>query len=305
MSVFKTAFKDYSVKFIPFFKHRLAVATTQNFDKHDNGCLHILDLSPTPSSPNSPSSMPPTASTTSPDPNPTTTSSSTPLPTAPSNCTAPLSPQQDPYHPLSGHTNEAYSVDWSPIRSNSIISISFDHTIKLWTIDRPTSVSTFKGQDYCVYNVSWNPLLANVFASASRDYTVRCCDVRNSRFTMTILASSNNREISSCDWNTFDDCLLATGAIDNMVRVWDVRSIRTLIGVLVGHKYAVMKVKFLPHRQNMVMSLSLDRKVCIWDFTVEDALIEKYDRHTHYPAGIDMSVLDEGLLASNGWDGMT
>uniref|UniRef100_A0A803LJY0 Peroxin-7 n=1 Tax=Chenopodium quinoa TaxID=63459 RepID=A0A803LJY0_CHEQI len=93
--------------------------------------------------------------------------------------------------------------------------------------------------------------------------------------------------------------------MDNMVRVWDVRSSKTSIAVLAGHGYDVMKVKFSPHRQNMVMSCSIDRTVCMWDFTVKDALIEKYDHHTKTPAGIDMSVLHEGLLASTGRDGMT
>lgn len=42
----------------------------------------------------------------------------------------------------------------------------------------------------------------------------------------------------------------------------------------------------------------------MWDFMVEDALIGKYDHHTEFAVGIDMSVLVEGLLASTGWDEM-
>lgn len=44
--------------------------------------------------------------------------------------------------------------------------------------------------------------------------------------------------------------------------------------------------------------------VCVWDYRAEDGLLARYDHHTEFAVGVDMSVLVEGLLASTGWDEM-
>ncbi|KAL9227855.1 hypothetical protein vseg_003498 [Gypsophila vaccaria] len=54
----------------------------------------------------------------------------------------------------------------------------------------------------------------------------------------------------------------------------------------------------------MLMSCSYDMSVYMCDFMVKDALVGRYDPHTEFAVGIDMSVLVEGLLASMGWDEM-
>lgn len=306
MPVFKTPFNGYSVKFSPFYEHRLAVATAQNFGILGNGRLHILDLSPTPS----PTPISELAFFDTADgiyDLAWSESHDNLLVAAVADGSLKLydlslPPQQNPSRSLLEHTREVHSVDWNPTRRDSFISGSWDDTIKLWTVDRPTSVRTFKEHAYCVYSAAWNPRHADVFASASGDCTVRVWDVREPGSTMII--PGHEHEILSCDWNKYDECLLATGSVDKTVRVWDVRSFRTPIAVLAGHGYAVRKVKCSPHRRNMIMSCSYDMMVCMWDFMVEDALIGKYDHHTEFAVGIDMSVLVEGLLASTGWDEM-
>lgn len=71
---------------------------------------------------------------------------------------------------------------------------------------------------------------------------------------------------------------------------------------LEGHSFAVRKIKFSPHRPNLLLSCSYDMTVCMWDYQAEDSLLARYDHHTEFVGGIDMSVLVEGMLASTGWD---
>ncbi|KAL2938830.1 Peroxisome biogenesis protein 7 [Bienertia sinuspersici] len=303
MPVFKTPFNGYSVKFSPFYEHRLAVATSQNFGILGNGRLHVLDLSPS-----SPSSIAELAFFDTADgiyDVAWSESHDNLLVAAIADGSLKLydlslPPPQNPTRSLNEHTREVHSVDWNPTRRDSFVSGAWDDSIKLWTVDRPTSVRTFKEHAYCVYSATWNPRHADVFASASGDCTVRVWDVREPGSTMIIPA--HEHEILCCDWNKYDECLLATGSVDKTVRVWDVRSFRAPLTVLAGHGYAVRKVKFSPHQRNVVMSCSYDMTVCMWDFMLEDALIGKYDHHTEFAVGIDMSVLVEGLLASTGWD---
>ncbi|KAL5065579.1 hypothetical protein RYX36_027316 [Vicia faba] len=72
--------------------------------------------------------------------------------------------------------------------------------------------------------------------------------------------------------------------------------------MLNGHGYAVRKLKFSPHVRNLMVSCSYDMSVCVRDFMLEDALVSRYDHHTEFAVGVDMSVLVEGLIASTGWD---
>uniref|UniRef100_A0A2N9G8D3 ABC-type xenobiotic transporter n=1 Tax=Fagus sylvatica TaxID=28930 RepID=A0A2N9G8D3_FAGSY len=147
------------------------------------------------------------------------------------------------------------SVDYNPVRRDSFISSSWDDSVKLWTLDRPTSVRTFHEHAYCVYSAVWNPRHGDVDA-------------------VSVFVA----------------------------RVWDVRTYRTPLAVLSGHGYAVRKLKFSTHARSFLVSCSYDMTVCAWDYMVEDALVGRYDHHTEFVVGVDMSVLVEGLMASTGWD---
>lgn len=118
----------------------------------------------------------------------------------------------------------------------------------------------------------------------------------------TMILPAHEFEILACDWNKYDDCIIATASVDKSIKVWDVRSYRVPVAVLNGHGYAVRKVKFSPHRGSAIASCSYDMTVCLWDYMVEDALIARYDHHTEFAVGVDMSVLVDGLMASTGWD---
>lgn len=53
----------------------------------------------------------------------------------------------------------------------------------------------------------------------------------------------------------------------------------------------------------MLLSCSYDMTVRLWDVAApEDALLRVWDHHTEFAVGIDFSNLEEGLVASAGWD---
>ena len=56
------------------------------------------------------------------------------------------------------------------------------------------------------------------------DCTLKVWDVRQPHSTLTIPA--HEYEILTCDWNKYNDCVIATGSVDRSVKLWDVRNPR-------------------------------------------------------------------------------
>jgi len=73
-----------------------------------------------------------------------------------------------------------------------------------------------------------------------------------------------------------------------------------------ARRYAVRRVVFSPHAENVVASCSYDLTVRLWDVAApEDAALRVWDHHSEFAVGLDFSTLAEGLLASTGWDELT
>ena len=72
------------------------------------------------------------------------------------------------------------------------------------------------------------------------------------------------------------------------------------------HRYAVRRVVFSPHAENVLASCSYDMTVRLWDTAApEDSQLRVWEHHTEFAVGLDFSTLAEGMLASTGWDEMT
>lgn len=84
--------------------------------------------------------------------------------------------------------------------------------------------------------------------------------------------------------------------------VWSVLS---RVGLLV-RRYAVRRVLFSPHAESVLGSCSYDMSIKMWDYRApEDALLRSWDHHSEFAVGLDFSLLQEGMMASCGWDEWT
>ncbi|XP_075002031.1 peroxisomal biogenesis factor 7 isoform X5 [Calonectris borealis] len=149
----------------------------------------------------------------------------------------------------------AYSVDWSQTRGEQlVVSGSWDQTAKLWDPAVGKSLCTFKGHEGVIYSTIWSPHIPGCFASASGDQTLRVWDVKAPG--VKLLIPAHQAEILSCDWCKYDENLLVTGAVDCSLKGWDLRNIRQPVFILLGHTYAIRRVKFLD------LSARVRRRVC-------------------------------------------
>lgn len=181
-----------------------------------------------------------------------------------------------------------------------MVSGSWDQTAKLWDPAVGKSLRTFKGHEGVIYSTIWSPHIPGCFASASGDQTLRIWDVKAPGVRLVIPA--HQAEILSCDWCKYDENLLVTGAVDCSLKGWDLRNVRQPVFILLGHTYAVRRVKFSPFHATLLASCSYDFTVRFWDFSKPNPLLETVEHHTEFTCGLDLSLHKCGQVVDCAWD---
>ncbi|RKO86647.1 WD40-repeat-containing domain protein, partial [Blyttiomyces helicus] len=145
-----------------------------------------------------------------------------------------------------------------------------DRVIRVWDIARRKVKWTLKGHDQDIYSLDWSKD-GRVIVSGSGDKTVKVWDVETGECIRTI---SNPEDVgpgmkeagvtSVAVSPTYSRCI-ATGSLDEMVRVWDIRT-GQLLERFEGHRNSVYSVAFSPDGRSIV-SGSLDKTLKIWDLS--------------------------------------
>lgn len=151
-----------------------------------------------------------------------------------------------------------------------------------WTPERPRSVLTLQAHHACVYQALFSPHQQDLLASCSTDGTIKIFDLRApaymnkgpnaNTFTDPLSAAiltipASGTEVLSIDWNKYRQMVLVSAGVDKISKVWDCRMVQKgeiaqVGGIceqqLLGHEYAIRKVQWSPHREDIVATASYD-----------------------------------------------
>ncbi|KAI5172027.1 transducin (beta)-like 1 [Nematocida sp. LUAm3] len=116
---------------------------------------------------------------------------------------------------LSGHTGEVNALKSV---EDTLISCSDDKTVKLWNVKSSSAMGTLSGHTKEVYAIDCTSTL---IASVSFDADARLWDIESQK-NLAVL-KRHTKPIYSTAFSK-DERLLATGGLDSMVCLWDVRS---------------------------------------------------------------------------------
>lgn len=115
-------------------------------------------------------------------------------------------------------------------------------------------------------------------------------------------------DVLSVDFNKQHDMICVSSAVDKTCKLWDLRAIGNVtmqspVTCFYGHEYAVRKVRFSPHFDNLFASVSYDMSVILWDTKATDKqLAKRYQHHTEFIIGLDWNLFEKGQLATASWD---
>jgi cell division cycle protein 20 (cofactor of APC complex) len=161
--------------------------------------------------------------------------------------------------------NDTYisSVKWSGDGAYVGVGLGTGE-VQIWDVDEGTKLRSMYGHDTRVGVMGWNK---HILSTGARSGLVFNHDVRVANHKVAELVSHTG-EVCGLEWRA-DGAQLATGANDNLVSIWDARSLAAPKFTKTNHRAAVKAVAWCPWQSNLLATGggSNDRQIYFWNTT--------------------------------------
>lgn len=182
---------------------------------------------------------------------------------------------QAPLVNFSGHKDEGYGMDWSPVVPGRLVTGDCKNCIHLW---EPASGSTWNvdstpyvGHTASVEDLQWSPTEPHAFVSCSVDGTIAIWDIRLGKKPAASF-KAHEADVNVISWNRQASCMLASGSDDGTFSIHDFRLLKdgdTVVAHFKYHKYPVTSIEWSPHEASTLAVTSSDNQLTIWDLSLE------------------------------------
>ena len=136
--------------------------------------------------------------------------------------------------------------------------------VQIWDVEEGTKLRSMHGHDTRVGVMGWNK---HLLSTGSRSGLVFNHDVRIAQHKVAELVSHTS-EVCGLEWRA-DGAQLATGGNDNLVSIWDARSLNAPKFQKTNHKAAIKALSWCPWQSNLLATGggSHDRMIHFWNTT--------------------------------------
>ncbi|KAI0996467.1 WD repeat-containing protein [Podosphaera aphanis] len=155
------------------------------------------------------------------------------------------------------------SVKWSG--DGAYVSVGLGTgEVQIWDVEEGTKLRSMHGHDTRVGVQGWNK---HTLSTGARSGLVFNHDVRIAQHKIAELVSHTS-EVCGLEWRG-DGSQLATGGNDNLVSIWDARSLSVPKFTKTNHKAAVKALSWCPWQPNLLATGggSYDRHIHFWNTT--------------------------------------
>ncbi|KAF2163787.1 hypothetical protein M409DRAFT_68352 [Zasmidium cellare ATCC 36951] len=136
--------------------------------------------------------------------------------------------------------------------------------VQIWDVEEGSKLRSMYGHDTRVSVMGWNK---HLLSTGARSGLVYNHDVRVAQHKVAELVSHTS-EVCGLEWRS-DGAQLATGGNDNLVTIWDARSLNAPKFQKTNHKAAIKALAWCPWQSNLLATGggSHDRMIHFWNTT--------------------------------------
>lgn len=155
------------------------------------------------------------------------------------------------------------SVKWSGDGAYVGVGLNNGET-QIWDVEEGTKLRSMYGHETRIGVMGWNK---HILSTGARSGLVFNHDVRVAQHKVAELVS-HTAEVCGLEWRP-DGAQLATGGNDNLVSIWDARSLNAPKFQKTNHKAAVKALSWCPWQNNLLATGggSNDRHIHFWNTT--------------------------------------
>jgi WD40 repeat protein len=211
---------------------------------------------------------------------------------------------KQPIYTLSGHTGDIASVAFSP-DGQTLVSGSFDKTIKLWNLKTGKLSRTLTGHSDFVHAVAISPDGQTIVSGGggmevNTDKTIRLWNLKTGKLLRTLAGHSQG--VSSLVIAP-DGQTLVSASYDKTIKLWNLKTGK-LLYTLTGHSSWVRSVAISPDGQTIVSSggsaeNNTDNTIKLWNLKT-GKLLHTLSGHSRgvIPIGFKNETISQSSLSS-------
>jgi WD40 repeat protein len=205
-----------------------------------------------------------------------------------------------PVSPLKGHTNEVFTVAFSPTNPNRLASGGMDTSIRLWDITTGKPIGQpLKQHSRTVFMINFSPDGAKL-ASVALDAKTLLWDITATNPTSRALTGYREGALSVAFSPVKGSTTLASGSVNGDVVLWDVPTRKWLGTPVESLTDWVYRVKFSPDRDTLAATTA-GNQIMLWSQSTAQ-VIGSLKGHSKHIKSLDFSP-DGKTLASASEDG--